>query len=184
MLFGPGMQDEESTCELVVRALSTLRATSVILDAIAMGAIERVTGLLLPMLLTPHAGEMAHLLDIARDTVNHDPLPIACKAAAHWNAAVALKGAATFIALPDGRAWCHEGGNVGLVEVTLAPDSPVVDHAIKDLEIPRDATIVAVVRSEHVVMPRGDTIFEAGDEVLAMVTHDSEEDVRKILTGG
>jgi len=114
MLFGPGMQDEESTCELVVRALSTLRATSVILDAIAMGAIERVTGLLLPMLLTPHAGEMAHLLDIARDTVNHDPLPIACKAAAHWNAAVALKGAATFIALPDGRAWCHEGGNVGL----------------------------------------------------------------------
>ena len=68
--------------------------------------------------------------------------------------------------------------------MTLAPDSPVVDHAIKDLEIPRDATIVAVVRSEHVVMPRGDTIFEAGDEVLAMVTHDSEEDVRKILTGG
>jgi trk system potassium uptake protein len=77
-----------------------------------------------------------------------------------------------------------EGGNVGLVEVTLADDAPVVDHAIKDLDIPRDATIVAVVRSEHVVMPRGDTIFEAGDEVLAMVTHDSEDDVRRILTGG
>ena len=76
-----------------------------------------------------------------------------------------------------------EGGNVQLVEVTLADDAPVVDHAIKDLEIPRDATIVAVVRSEHVVMPRGDTIFEAGDEVLAMVTGDSEEDVRRILTG-
>jgi len=75
-------------------------------------------------------------------------------------------------------------GGVGLVEVTLAPDSPVVDHAIKDLEIPRDATIVAVVRSEHVVMPRGDTIFEAGDEVLAMVTPESEDEVRRILTGG
>src|SRR5262249_50692551 len=56
--------------------------------------------------------------------------------------------------------------------------------AIKDLDIPRDATIVAVVRSEHVVMPRGDTIFEAGDEVLAMVTGDSEDEVRRILTGG
>jgi Trk K+ transport system NAD-binding subunit len=32
-------------------------------------------------------------------------------------------------------------------------------------------------------MPRGDTIFEAGDEVLAMVTTDSEADVREILTG-
>ena len=77
-----------------------------------------------------------------------------------------------------------EGGNVQLVEVTLAADAPVIDRAIKDLDIPRDATIVAVVRRDHVVMPRGDTEFEAGDEVLAMVTSDSEEDVRKILTGG
>src|SRR5437870_13129878 len=47
-----------------------------------------------------------------------------------------------------------EGGNVRLVEVTLAEDAPVVDKAIRDLDIPRDATIVAVVRGEHVVMPR------------------------------
>ena len=60
----------------------------------------------------------------------------------------------------------------------------MIDKAIKDLDIPRDATIVAVLREEHVVMPRGDTIFEAGDEVLAMVTADSEDDVRQILTGG
>ena len=77
-----------------------------------------------------------------------------------------------------------EGGNVRLVEATLAENAPVVDKAIRDLDIPRDATIVAVVRSEHVVMPRGDTIFEAGDEVLAMVTGDSEDEVRRILTGG
>lgn len=76
-----------------------------------------------------------------------------------------------------------EGGNVRLVEATLADNAPVVDRAIRDLDIPRDATIVAVVRGEHVVMPRGDTIFESGDEVLAMVTGDSEEDVRQILTG-
>jgi trk system potassium uptake protein len=77
-----------------------------------------------------------------------------------------------------------EGGNVRLVEVTLAEGAPVVDQAIRDLDIPRDATIVAVVRGEHVVMPRGDTVFESGDEVLAMVTSDSEDDVRQILTGG
>ncbi len=76
-----------------------------------------------------------------------------------------------------------EGGNVRLVEATLAENAPVVDKAIRDLDIPRDATIVAVVRGEHVVMPRGDTVFEAGDEVLAMVTGDSESDVRYILTG-
>ena len=76
-----------------------------------------------------------------------------------------------------------EGGNVRLVEVTLAENAPVIDKEIRELDIPRDATIVAVVRGEHVVMPRGDTMFEAGDEVLAMVTSDSESDVRYILTG-
>lgn len=76
-----------------------------------------------------------------------------------------------------------EGGAARLVEVTLAADSPVVDQAIKDIDVPRDATFVAVVRSDHVIMPRGDTVLEAGDEVLAMVTPDSEELVRDLLTG-
>ncbi len=76
-----------------------------------------------------------------------------------------------------------ERGQARLVEVTLAENAPVVDRALKDIDMPRDATVVAVVRGEHVVMPRGDTTFEVGDEVLAMVTPDSEENVRRILTG-
>jgi trk system potassium uptake protein TrkA len=76
-----------------------------------------------------------------------------------------------------------ERGQARLVEVTLAEGASVVDKAIADVDMPRDATFVAVVRDEHVVMPRGDTVFEAGDEVLAMVTPDSEEEVRRILTG-
>jgi trk system potassium uptake protein len=76
-----------------------------------------------------------------------------------------------------------EGGQARLVEVTLADDSPVIDRALRDVDVPRNATIVAIVREEHVVMPRGDSVFEAGDEVLAMVTPESEDDVRRILTG-
>jgi trk system potassium uptake protein TrkA len=76
-----------------------------------------------------------------------------------------------------------EGGQARLVEVTLAPDSPVVDQQIKEVEVPRDATFVAIVRGDHVVMPRGDTMFEAGDEVLAMVTPESEDEVRTLLAG-
>ena len=76
-----------------------------------------------------------------------------------------------------------EGGQARLVEVTLADNSPVVDRALRDIDVPRNATIVAIVRDEHVVMPRGDSIFEPGDEVLAMVTPESEDEVRRILTG-
>jgi trk system potassium uptake protein TrkA len=82
------------------------------------------------------------------------------------------------------RLFQLEGGQVRLVEVTLADDAPVADTAIKDLDVPRDATFVAVVRDDHVVMARGDTVLQVGDEVLALVTPESEDEVRRMLTGG
>ncbi|MGZ8762966.1 MAG: potassium channel family protein [Acidimicrobiia bacterium] len=82
------------------------------------------------------------------------------------------------------RLFQLEGGQVRLVEVRLADDTPVADTAIKDLEVPRDATFVAVVRDDHVVMARGDTVLQVGDEVLALVTPESEDEVRRMLTGG
>jgi trk system potassium uptake protein TrkA len=82
------------------------------------------------------------------------------------------------------RLFQLEGGQVGLVEVTLAADAPVVGQPIRELDVPRDATFVAVIRDEHVVMARGDTVLQQGDEVLALVTPDSEDLVRQMLTGG
>jgi trk system potassium uptake protein len=81
------------------------------------------------------------------------------------------------------RLFQLEGGQVRLVEVTLADDAPVAGQPIRDLQIPRDATLVAIVRDDHVLFARGDTMLYAGDEVLALVTADSEESVRQLLTG-
>ncbi len=81
------------------------------------------------------------------------------------------------------RLFSLERGHAGLVEATLAADAPILGKTIAELDIPRDASIVAVVREEHVVVPRGNTDFQEGDEVLALVTPDSEEDVRRLLTG-
>lgn len=75
-------------------------------------------------------------------------------------------------------------GRARLVEVTLAEDSPAGSVAIADLGVPRDASIVAVVRERRVVVPRGDTVLQVGDEVIALVTEDSEEEMRAILVGG
>src|SRR6476469_1332818 len=76
-----------------------------------------------------------------------------------------------------------EGGLARLVEVTLADDAQVVGSSIAETALPREATIVAILRTEHLVVPRGETVFEAGDEVLALVTPDSEDQIRQILTG-
>jgi trk system potassium uptake protein TrkA len=81
------------------------------------------------------------------------------------------------------RLFQLEGGQVRLVEVTLAEDAPVSGQPIRDLQVPRDATLVAIVRDDHVLFARGDTVLYPGDEVLALVTTESEESVRRLLTG-
>ena len=81
------------------------------------------------------------------------------------------------------RLFQLEGGQVRLVEVTLAENAPVAGQPIRDLQVPRDATLVAIVRDDHVLFARGDTVLYPGDEVLALVTTDSEESVRQLLTG-
>jgi trk system potassium uptake protein TrkA len=76
-----------------------------------------------------------------------------------------------------------EGGKAHLVEVTLAEGSPATDRTIAGLDLPRGATVVAVVRDGHVVVPRGDTSLGVGDEVLLLVTGEREEEVRGLLVG-
>lgn len=79
------------------------------------------------------------------------------------------------------RLLSFEGGDARLVEVTLAEASPAAGTTIADLKLPRDATIVAVVRDARLLVPKDDTVLDAGDEVLALVTSDSEETVKSLL---
>ena len=81
------------------------------------------------------------------------------------------------------RLLSFEGGRAKLAEVTLDEKSLAVDKEIQELGLPRDSTVVAVVRAGRVIVPRGDTMVRVADEVIVLVTEDSEEDVRHILTG-
>ncbi|MDR3651198.1 MAG: TrkA family potassium uptake protein [Acidimicrobiales bacterium] len=76
-----------------------------------------------------------------------------------------------------------ERGNAHLVEVTLAEGSPAAGSSLVDLQFPRDATVVAVVRGDRLVVPRGDTVLDAGDEVMVLVTGDAERSVQQLLVG-
>lgn len=125
ILIGPGMQDEEATAALVHGLLDRMQGsdTAVVLDACAMGTLMYTPGgsasdkpfrFAQPVILTPHCGEMAHLTGIDKTDIVGQPDSRAQAAAAAWNAVVALKGARTVIAAPDGAMWEHEGGNVGL----------------------------------------------------------------------
>jgi ADP-dependent NAD(P)H-hydrate dehydratase len=113
-VIGPGLMDDEASCEFVAALLPWLAHCPVVLDALGMNVVGRLAPFDQPVLLTPHAGEMAHLTGRSKDDIAADPQACATEAAARWNAVVALKGATTVIASPDGRCWIHRGGEAGL----------------------------------------------------------------------
>ena len=53
-----------------------------------------------PLILTPHPGEMARLLETTVESVQKNRVQMAIQAAVNFNAVVVLKGAATVIATP------------------------------------------------------------------------------------
>jgi len=117
-LLGPGLVETETIRRLLVRLLPELRETVVVLDSEAMMAVgechRELHALPTRAILTPHAGEMAGLLGIAKDDVLAEPVGTARRAADHFRAVIALKGAETVIASPGGEAWRNRSGNVGL----------------------------------------------------------------------
>ncbi len=79
------------------------------------------------------------------------------------------------------RLLSFEGGRARLAEVRLGEGSPADGISIVELGVPRDATVVAVLRADRLIVPRGDTVLRVGDEVVVLVTDESEDDVRKLL---
>jgi NAD(P)H-hydrate epimerase len=67
-----------------------------------------------PVVLTPHPGEMARLLKISNANVQERRLDIARTFATQYRCYLILKGARTVVASPDGKAWINPTGNPGM----------------------------------------------------------------------
>lgn len=66
-------------------------------------------------------------------------------------------------------------GEYAIVEEKLPPGSKVVGKPLKELPIPATCVIAAVIREGIVIAPRGNLVFQVGDEVLAVVNNQSKE---------
>ena len=114
VLIGPGLLDGAATRSFTRRLLKRASRAAIVVDALAMDAVFDVRRFERAPLLTPHAGEMAHLTGLGKDEIDADPERHAREAALRWNAVVALKGSTTYIATPEGDCWRHASSQVGL----------------------------------------------------------------------
>ena len=117
VLIGPGMLDEPSLAQLLKAIIPSLRRP-LILDAAAFSVIHDDVRALHDLssgaLITPHAGEMAHIRGCDRDQVTRDCAAAAQAGADELRAVVVLKGHETVITAPGERIYVNRAGNLGL----------------------------------------------------------------------
>jgi trk system potassium uptake protein TrkA len=64
-------------------------------------------------------------------------------------------------------------GEFSLIEEKVYPTAPAANKALRDLDLPAECTIVAIIRNHEMLIPRGDAVLRPADEVLALV-HSSQ----------
>jgi len=117
IVFGPGLgRGAEIPC-LLAELLSNC-SSPVVIDADGLYALAQEPDIIkeaaAPVILTPHAGEMARLLGTTTEAVLADRVGSVRAAAAQYGAMVVLKGAATITADPEGDLYINSTGNPAL----------------------------------------------------------------------
>ena len=117
--LGPGLSNEDESTRRFVREVIEKRTTPVVIDADGLNALapwpENLRGSdALPLILTPHPGEMLRLMGIDDKEALADRVRAARDFATAHELILVLKGTRTLIASPDGRVFVNPTGNAGL----------------------------------------------------------------------
>ncbi|MGA9859464.1 MAG: NAD(P)H-hydrate dehydratase [Solirubrobacteraceae bacterium] len=113
LVLGPGLGRDDGTFELA-REIARQVEIPLLLDADGLnahaGRLPELAGRPAGTVITPHAGELARLLDIESSEIAAHRLQSARRASEQSGAIVVLKGDDTIVAAPDGRAAVNPGG--------------------------------------------------------------------------
>jgi trk system potassium uptake protein TrkA len=72
-------------------------------------------------------------------------------------------------------------GRFSLVGEKIPAGARAVGVALKDLPLPKNSVIAAIIRAGEIVIPRGPLAFEAGDEVLAIVDEEGAGELSRLF---
>jgi trk system potassium uptake protein len=87
-------------------------------------------------------------------------------------------------AIPE-RAFIHllslRHADLAIIEATISEDSPVANMSIEDIELPVDCVVAAIARGADLLVPRGTTVIEPNDEIIAITHREQEDELRRLL---
>jgi trk/ktr system potassium uptake protein len=74
-------------------------------------------------------------------------------------------------------------GQANLVEVTLPESAPCAGKSVRELDLPKDAALVTIVRGTRVITPTPEEPLEPGDELLFVVLPEAEAALHAAVIG-
>ncbi len=75
-----------------------------------------------------------------------------------------------------------EEEEIEIIEIRLDDESPVVGSTVSELNTPDNTLVIAIIRDGRGMVPNANTIFEAGDDILAVLDPEREEDLKSIFS--
>ncbi len=147
LTIGPGLGQSEEINQIIKELILTIDKP-LIIDADGLNAIKDVDILKerrYPLILTPHPGEMARLINKSIKEVTTNPIAVATNFASKYQVNLVLKGSRTIVAMPTGEAYINIIGNSGMAtggsgDVLTGLITALFAQGIN----PNDATIIAV----------------------------------------
>ena len=79
------------------------------------------------------------------------------------------------------RLFTLREGQANLIEVTLPAGAPCAGVPVRDVQLPVDAAMVAIIRSSRVIVPTPDEPLEPGDELLFVALPEAEPAIRRAV---
>lgn len=71
-----------------------------------------------------------------------------------------------------------------IVNIKIADESASVGKTVKELSLPEGSKLALIIPREHSPrVPTAHSVLEAGDQIIALTTPESEEALRAVLTG-
>ena len=117
LAIGPGISTNEQTMALV-RRLIQVSPRPMVIDADGLYAFSQDPSVCklakVPLILTPHPGEMARLTHSTIREVQGNRIGVAQKFSKEYNVYLVLKGSRTIIAEPGGQIYINSTGNAGM----------------------------------------------------------------------
>lgn len=174
--IGPGMSRYDEAIS-VVKAVLEHSGIPIVIDADGLNAVASDVSILkdrqIPIVLTPHPGEMARLTGKSIEDIQADRVETARAFAMQWGVTLVLKGNRTIVAAPSGEIYINLSGNPGMAtagsgDVLCGMITGLIAQGLRVHHAAMAAVYLHGLAGDHAQKLKGQRGLIAGDLIQAI----------------